>query len=112
LLVISVYYYIGFYPTLFKWKVKEDLPMNVFTQAVLYWTLLGLLLVWMIVCAILAVRPEPKERTRTMREEAPVPSNTFAFAPAPAMLQVITPQPVPIAVRTGNGSNDASVDIR
>lgn len=85
--------------------------MNLFTQAVLYWTLLGLLLVWMIVCAILAFRPEPKERMRTVREEAPAPSNTFAFAPTPAMLQAITPQPVAVSAYAGNGSNDASSDI-
>lgn len=85
--------------------------MNLFTQAVLYWTLLGLLLVWMIVCAILALRPEPGERKRAMREEAPASSNTFAFTTAPAMLQVITPQPVPVTVHASNGSNDASSDI-
>ncbi len=48
--------------------------MNLFTQAVLYWTLLGLLLVWMIVCAILAFRPEPKKRMRTVRDEATAPA--------------------------------------
>ena len=84
--------------------------MNLFTQAVLYWTLLGLLLVWMIVCAILALRPEPKERMRTMREEAPTASHAFAFTPPPAMLQVMTPQPVPVSLQVANGSNDASVD--
>ncbi len=78
--------------------------MNLFTQAVLYWTLLGLLLVWMIVCAILAFRPEPKERMRTMREEASAPSNTFAFNPTPAMLQVITSQ------HAGNDNNGVSAD--
>lgn len=93
-----------------EWKVKEDSPMNLFTQATLYWTLLGLLLVWMIVCAILAVRPEPGERMRTIREETPAPSHTFAFSPAPAILQVITPQPV--AVHAGSGSSDVSGDSR
>ena len=78
--------------------------MNLFTQAVLYWTLLGLLLVWMVVCAVLALRPEPKERMRTMREEAPAPANTFAFTPAPAMLQVITPSPATASVHVGNDS--------
>ncbi|MEO8971873.1 MAG: hypothetical protein ABI406_09785 [Ktedonobacteraceae bacterium] len=82
--------------------------MNVFTQAVLYWTLLGLLLVWMIVCAILALRREPGERLRAMREEAPVSSHSYAFAPAPAMLQVMTPQS---SIHADNGSNDASLDI-
>lgn len=86
--------------------------MNVFEQAVLYWTLLGLLLVWMIISALLAVRPEPRERTRTTHEETPVPSNTFAFTPVPAMLQVITPQPVPVAVHAGHESNDISANIR
>ena len=86
--------------------------MNVFDQAVLYWTLLGLLLVWMLICALLAVRPEPKERTRITHEEAPVPSNTFAFTQVPAMLQVITPQPVPVAVHAGHESNDTPADMR
>ncbi len=84
--------------------------MNLFAQAVLYWTLLGLLLVWMIVCAILALRPEPEEQTSTMREEAPAPSHTFAFTPPPAMLRVMASQPVPVSLQVANGSNDASVD--
>lgn len=86
--------------------------MNLFTQAVLYWTLLGLLLVWMVVCAILALRPEPKERMRTMREEASAPSNTFAFTTTPAMLQVITSQPVAASAQAhaSNDSNNVSTE--
>jgi hypothetical protein len=95
-----------------KWKVKEDLPMNLFTQAALYWTLLGLLLVWMIICAILAFRPEPKARMRTMREEAPAPSNTFAYTPTPAMLQVITPQPVTVSAHASNDNNNVTADSK
>ena len=82
--------------------------MNLFTQAVLYWTLLGLLLVWMIVCAILAFRPEPKERMRMMREEAPAPANTFAFTPTPAMLQVITPRSAAASAHAGNDNSVAT----
>ncbi|MHB8597951.1 MAG: hypothetical protein ACYDER_14195 [Ktedonobacteraceae bacterium] len=86
--------------------------MNLFTQAVLYWTLLGLLLVWMVVCAILALRPEPKERVRMMREEAPAPSNTFAFTTTPAMLQVITPQSVTASAHAGNDNNSVTADSK
>ena len=82
--------------------------MNLFTQAVLYWTLLVLLLVWMIVCAILAFRPEPKERLITMREEAPTPANTFAFTSPPAMLQVITHSPVDCLQRKAGQDNTRS----
>ena len=91
--------------------MKEELPMNLFTQAVLYWTLLGLLLVWMVVCAILALRPEPKEQTLILLEETPIPSNTFAFAPTPAILQTITAQSVPSSVQAATGSRDISSDL-
>ena len=80
--------------------------MNILTPAVLYWTLLGLLLVWMVVCAILAFRPEPKKRT--LREEAHAPSNAHSFVTPPAMLQAITPQPVAVPVHAGSASADSS----
>jgi hypothetical protein len=90
--------------------MKEELPMNLFTQAVLYWTLLGLLLVWMVICAILALRPESKKQTTIMREDAFIPSNAFAFAPASTLVQINTSQHVPVLLHAGNVSHDTSSD--
>ena len=83
--------------------------MNLFTQSVLYWTLLGLLLVWMVICAILALHPESKKQTIIMREDAPMPSNAFALAST--LVQFNTPQHVPVLLHAGNVSHDTSSDI-
>ncbi len=82
--------------------------MNLFTQAVLYWTLLGLLLVWMVICAILALRPESMKQKTNMREAAPMPSNTSAFAPASTLVQFNAPQHVPVLLHAGNIKHDTS----
>lgn len=82
--------------------------MNLFTQAVLYWTLLGLLLVWMVICAILALRPESIKQTTIMREDAPMPSNTSALATASTLVQLNTPQHVPVLLHAGNVNHDTS----
>jgi hypothetical protein len=111
MLVLSVYYNTGFYPALIKWKMKEESPVNLFTQAVLYWTLLGLLLVWMVICAVLALRPESKQQTTIMHEDAPLSSNTYAFAPASTLVQINTSQHVPVLLHAGNVNRDTSSDI-
>jgi hypothetical protein len=90
--------------------MKEELPMNLFTQAVLYWTLLGLLLVWMFICAILALRPESKNQITIMREDAPVPANAFAFAPASTLVQINIPQHVPVLLHASNVSHNTPSD--
>lgn len=80
--------------------------MNILTQAALYWTLLGLLLVWMVICAILAFRPEPGKHT--LREEAHAPANAHSYVATPAMLQAMTPQSIAVPAHAGTASADSS----
>ena len=84
------------------------------TQALLLWTLLGFLVIWMLLFAVLAFRLEPKKQGE---ESIPVPARDsqaphtppIAVAPtAPAMLHMITAQPVvaQIAAATYDSSDD------
>lgn len=56
------------------------------TQMTLSWTLLGVLLAWMLFCAFLALRPLPTEQ-REMAD-LPTPSGAFpVFVPQPPLHQ-------------------------
>ncbi len=61
------------------------------TQVVLTWTLLGLLLTWMITFTVLALRPNTTQHSAL--DEVPI-SHT-----SPPRLHVITSQPVPTLSR-------------
>ena len=95
--------------------LKEDLHMDAavpmtITQAVLLWTLLGFLLIWMILFAVLAFRGEPTKQGKQESVSAP-PRSIHAqhTSTAPAMLHMIAVQPVPAHV--GAASYDSSDDV-
>ena len=80
------------------------------TQILLVWTLLGLLLTWLIIFTVLAFRSSTREKVEA--DELPTPSRSFPALTAPATLHVITASPVgvpmPVAAGTGiESSNDA-----
>jgi len=61
------------------------------TQLLIVWALLGFLLAWMIIFALLALRPETKKNVEF--DEAPVHSTPPLATSAPAQLQVLAIQP-------------------
>ena len=81
------------------------MPITI-TQAVLLWTLLGFLLIWMILFAVLAFRGEPIHHNKS--ESAFAPSRSIGAEnshTAPAMLRVLAAQSAP--ARVGAASHDA-----
>jgi len=66
------------------------------TQSVLTWTLVGLLLTWMITFAVLAIHPHSSKKATL--EEFPTPSDGRKAASlrvaAPSILQVLASQPL------------------
>lgn len=70
------------------------------TQMLLIWTLLGLLLSWLIIFTVLAFRSSTREKVEP--DDLPTPSRSFPALSAPAMLQIITSSspvgaPLPVA---------------
>lgn len=84
------------------------------TQAILLWTLLGFLVIWMLLFAVLAFRLEPQkqgeESTPAPVRDTYAPHTAIAVAPtAPAMLHMIVAQPV--ATQVGATGYDSSDDV-
>ena len=80
------------------------------TQVLLVWTLLGLLLTWLIIFAVLALRSSAQEKVDL--DDRPTPSRSFPALSAPATLHVVTSSSVgvalPVAARaTVEASHDA-----
>ena len=70
-------------------------------QILLVWTLLGLLLTWLIIFTVLAFRSST--RGKVEKDDLPTPSRSFPALTAPATLHVITSSPgaVPVAAMAG-----------
>ncbi len=64
----------------------------VITQVVLTWTLLGILVIWMITFIVLAIYPHSNEKVTL--EDFPTPSHPTPAVPAPVILHFITSQPL------------------
>jgi hypothetical protein len=78
-------------------------------QILLVWTLLGLLLTWLLVFTVLALRSSAREKAKT--NDLPTPSRSFPAISAPAALHVITSSPGGIAFPIATaGSVEASSD--
>lgn len=80
------------------------------TQLLLVWTLLGLLLTWLVIFTVLAFRSSTREKVEM--DHLPTPSRSFPALSAPATLHIITSSPVgaPLPVAVGaniESSNDA-----
>ncbi len=79
------------------------------TQLLLVWTLLGLLLTWLIIFTVLAFRSSPQEKIEP--DDVPTPSKSFPAISAPATLQIMKPSPAgtprPVALAAIESSNDA-----
>ncbi len=74
------------------------------TQALIIWTMLGLLLVWMVIFAVLAFYPYGIEREQS--EQEATSSSTFPVTPVPTMLHVAASPPVVQPVKTGRYDTD------
>ena len=81
-------------------NLKEDRPVDISTttmtgiQLTVIWTLLGFLLAWMILFALLALRPETKQQTTPEEITIPAPHTLPATPPVPSMLQILAaPRP-------------------
>jgi hypothetical protein len=86
--------------------MDAGVPMTII-QAVLLWTLLGFLLIWMILFAVLAFRREPMNQDKSESVAAPARSTPGQNShTAPATLHVIAAQPV--VKHVGTTSYDAS----
>ena len=80
------------------------------TQMLLIWTLLGLLLSWLIIFTVLAFRSSTREKVEP--DDLPTPSRSFPVLTAPATLHIITSSPVgtplPVAaMANAESANDA-----
>jgi hypothetical protein len=74
------------------------------TQALVIWTMLGFLLVWMVIFAVLAFYPYGIEREQS--EQRATSSSTFPVTPVPLMLHVPPSPPVAQPVKTGGYDTD------
>ncbi len=74
------------------------------TQALVTWTMLGLLLIWMVIFAVLAFYPYGIEREQS--EQKATPPSTFPVTPVPMMLHVVASPPVVQHVKTGRYDTD------
>ena len=61
------------------------------SQLVLTWILLGVLLIWMVTFAVLAIRPNSSKKVAL--EDFPTPSHPIRVISAPTVLRVIASQP-------------------
>lgn len=80
-----------------------------FTQMILSWTLLGVLLAWMLLFAFLAFRPHKVERREAA--DLPTPSGTFPIIVSRTPLALSA---TPVEVAIGNGSvsiNEQNDDV-
>ena len=76
-------------------------------QLVLTWTLLGILLIWMVTFAVLALRPHSSKKVAM--ENFPTPSHPIHLVSAPTILRVIASQPLQSTV--GAMSSEPPGDI-
>jgi hypothetical protein len=74
------------------------------TQALIIWSMLGLLVVWMVIFAVLAFYPYDVEREQP--EQKVMPPSTFPVTPVPMMLHVAASPPVAQPVKTGRYDTD------
>ena len=74
------------------------------TQALVIWSMLGLLLVWMVIFAVLAFYPYGIKREQP--EQKGIPPSTFPVTPAPMMVHVIASPPIAQPVKTGRYDTD------
>lgn len=74
------------------------------TQALVIWAMLGLLLAWMVIFAVLAFYPYSIEREQA--EQKATSSSTFPVTPVPMMLHVAASPPVAQPVKTGRYDTD------
>ena len=65
-------------------------------QVLLVWTLLGLLLTWLLIFTVLALRSSTQEKADA--NDLPTPSRSFPALSAPATLHIITSSPVGMAL--------------
>ena len=76
-------------------------------QLVLTWTLFGILLIWMVTFAVLAIRPHSSKKITL--ENFPTPSHPIPLVSAPTILRVIASQPLQSTV--GAMSSEPPGDI-
>jgi len=74
------------------------------TQALVTWTMLGLLLIWMVIFAVLAFYPYGIKREQP--EQKGIPPSTFPVTPATRRLHVIASPPIAQHVKTGRYDSD------
>ena len=77
------------------------------TRTILDWTLLGLLLAWMITFTVLALRTNPTKPINA--EELPTPAHSFPIITVQTSLHVKAAQPA--AVTVVKGSHDTSGEM-
>jgi hypothetical protein len=65
-------------------------------QVLLVWTLLGLLLTWLLIFTVLALRSSTREKVEP--KDLPTPSRSFPALSAPATLHVITSSSVGVTL--------------
>jgi len=76
-------------------------------QLVLTWTLFGILLIWMVTFAVLAIRPHSSKKVAL--DDFPTPSHPIPLVSAPTILRVIASQPLQSTV--GAMSSEPPGDI-
>jgi len=76
-------------------------------QLVLTWTLFGILLIWMVTFAVLAIRPHSSKKVTL--DDFPTPSHPIPLVSAPTILRVIASQPLQSTV--GAMSSEPPGDI-
>ena len=77
-------------------------------QVLLVWTLLGLLLTWLLIFTVLALRSSTREKAD--HSDLPIPSRSLPTLSAPATLHVMTSSPVGVAFPVAAVAVEASSD--
>lgn len=94
--------------------MKENAPMDalgtiISTQILIVWILLGLLVAWMVLFALLALRPDPIKSVEL--EDFLVPTNPQLPAATPVKLLTVTPQPLAAHASMGQIDYEHANDI-
>jgi hypothetical protein len=93
-------------------SLKEDAPVDNGidiavtlqpAQAALIVILSGILIVWMLVFAWLAIRPNPESRVEASGKSAPALAPVLAQTPVPVARHTLTPVPVTTLAQDVNG---------
>ena len=79
------------------------------TQTFIVWTLLGLLLAWMVTFAVLALRANPTVTIKS--EELPTPVNSFPAITIPNSTSLNMRITQPVAVPVGKKNHDNSDEV-